>query len=280
MRVILAKTYGFCFGVKRALGIAKKQKKAFVLREVVHNPQVVAGLKSQGIKSVKSLKAVLRGETIIFSAHGVAPQVFGQAQRKNLKIIDATCPLVLKVHQLVKMLVQKGYQILYLGDPHHEEVKGVLAQAPKKIQVLPNVPEVKNLKIKNSPKLAVLTQTTLSTAETEEMINYLKKKFPQILVYNTICQATEERQKAVGDLAKKVEALVVVGGKKSANTKRLWETAQNLGRLSYWIEEAKDLKRQWFVGAKTVGVTAGASTPDRITQSVVKKLKNWSIPKV
>lgn len=286
MRVILAKTYGFCEGVKRAIKIARKQEKenkgnpVFILKEIVHNPQVVEDLARKGLKSVKSLKEIPAGATIIFSAHGVSPQVFRQAQKRGLKIIDATCPLVLKVHAIAKKLAGQGYKIIYLGDPRHDEVLGVMGEDIQNIiPINPNFfTKTQNLKgklrlVKNN-KIAVITQTTLSTKDTQKAIDSLRAVFPKILIYNTICHATTERQQAVVDLVKKVQAIVVIGGKRSANTKRLWEIARNFGKKAYSIENAKNLHNEWFDDVDKVGITAGASTPDWVTQEVLDKLES------
>lgn len=286
MKVILAKTYGFCFGVKRAIEIAEKQQSrdkncpTFILNEIVHNPQVVADLEKNGIRSVKTLEEIPSGATVIFSAHGVAPAIFAKARKKKLKIIDATCPLVLKVHAIVRKLTKEGYRIIYLGDPRHDEAVGVLGEAPEKIVLVdPKSIDgdwkiIETLNPGKTEKIALITQTTLSSQETQKTLKSLTAKYPQILLYNTICKATTERQEAVVNLVKKVKMIVVVGGKKSANTKRLWEAAQRLGKLAFWVENAGDLQKSWFTKVKSVGIYAGASTPEWVTKEVVGKIKS------
>lgn len=285
MKVFLAKTYGFCQGVKRAVEIAEKaktkKKKIFVLREIVHNPQVVKKLEKKGVKSVPSLKRIPRGSTVIFSAHGVSPKVFEEAKKRGLEVIDATCPLVLKVHSIVKKLAKEGYKIIYLGEPDHEETQGILGEAPETILIVnPNLrfkdrELIRTLKGIKPLKLAVITQTTLSLWETQKIIDLLVASFPKILIYNTLCQATTDRQRAVSELAKRVETIVVVGGKRSGNTKRLWETARNLCPAAYWVEEAGELKKECFLGQKALGITAGASTPDWVTREVIGKIEGF-----
>ncbi len=276
MEVILAKAYGFCMGVKRAIEIAKKTRKdnsgeVSVLKEIVHNPYVVDSLKKEGVSSASSLQKVRKG-TIIFSSHGVAPYMVDERMKKDLNIVDATCPLVTKVHNLVKLLARKGYTIILVGDKHHDEIIGVSGEAPENIKIIGKKEEVDNLSI-DSGKIAAITQTTLSVDDSIEIINLLKKKFPDIEVYNTICNATQLRQQAVKDLAKKVGLILVVGSSTSANSKRLVQVAKSCGRVSYLINDEKEIRKEWFDGVKKIGVTAGASTPDFIINNVIEKLK-------
>lgn len=276
MEVILAETYGFCMGAKRAIEIAKKARKenkgeVNVLKEIVHNPYVVDSLKKIGIGSVHSLQKVKKG-TIIFSAHGVAPNVIGEAKKKGLNIVDTTCPLVTKVHNLVKILARKGYMIVLVGDKQHDEIIGVSAEAPKNIKIISKKEEIDGLSV-DSNKIAVITQTTLSIDDSIEIINLLKRKFSKIEVYNTICNATQLRQNGVKGLAKKVDLILVIGFKKSANSKRLVQVAKSCGKISYLVNNEKEIKKKWFNGVKKVGITAGASTPDEIVKKVIEKVK-------
>lgn len=276
MEVVLAKVYGFCMGVKRAIEIARKTReenkgKVAVLKEIVHNPYVVDSLKKEGIDSVSSLQKVQKG-TIIFSSHGVSPDIVEEAKNKNLNIVDATCPLVTKVHNLVKLLAGKGYTIILVGDKQHDEIIGVRGEAPENIKIISKKDDIDNLSI-DSGKKAVITQTTLSIDDSIEIVNLLKKKFPGIEVYNTICNATQSRQQAVKDLSKEVDLILVVGSSTSANSKRLVHVARSCGKASYLINDEKELKKKWFNGVRKVGVTAGASTPDFIVNNVIEKLK-------
>lgn len=276
MKVILANTYGFCPGVERAIKITKqarqKNGEITVWKEIIHNPLVITELTKKGIKFEKDLGKIKKG-TVIFSAHGVPPVARRKAKKQGLTIIDATCPLVIKVHALVKSFAKKGFEIIYLGDKGHDEAVGVIGEAPGKIKVIWKKEEVASLKIKNPEKLVVVTQTTLSLFETQEIIELLQKKFPQILVYNTICSATTERQEAAVSLAKKVKVVIVVGGKNSANSRRLKEVAEKTGVRAYQIEEASQLEKIPLKGINLVGVTAGASTPDWVTEKVVATLR-------
>lgn len=276
MEVVLAKTYGFCMGVKRAIEIAKKVRKenndeVNVLKDIVHNPHVVDSLKRMGIGSVHSLQNA-KGGTIIFSAHGVGPDIVRDAKRKDLNTVDATCPLVTKVHDLVKLLTRENYTIIIVGDKNHDEIIGVSAEAPKNVKIISRKEEIDTLPV-DSGKIAAITQTTLSVDDSIEIINLLKKKFPDIKVYNTICGETQLRQKAVKDLAKKVDLILVVGSPKSANSKRLVQVGKSCGKETYLINNEKEIKKEWFHGVKRVGVTAGASTPDEIVKNVVKMVK-------
>lgn len=276
MEIILAKTYGFCIGVERAIEIAKKVRKenngeVNVLKEIVHNPYVVNSLKGEGIGSVSSLQKVKKG-TIIFSAHGVGPNIVEEAKKKDLRIVDATCPLVTKVHNLVKLLARKGYIIILVGDKQHDEIIGVSGEAPKNIIVISRKEEIDSLSI-DANRIAVITQTTLSIDDSAEIINLLKRKFPNIEVHNTICNATQLRQMAIKDLAKKVDLILVVGYPTSANSKRLVYVAKSCGKPSYLINNEKEINKEWFNGVKKVGITSGASTPDFIVNNVIKKLR-------
>lgn len=277
MKVILAKTYGFCPGVERAIKIAQEARKRkgeiTVWKEIVHNPTVITALTKKGIKFEKNLGAIKQG-VVIFSAQGVSPAARKQAKKQGLVIIDATCPLVTKAHALVKNFAKKGYEIVYIGDKGHDEVIGVMGEAPDKIKVISKKEEVKSLRLKNSKKLVVVTQTTLSIFETKEIIDALVKKFPRAQIFETICQATTLRQKAVKDLARKTQAVVVVGGRTSANSKRLKEVVEKMGKPAYLVENASQLDKTWFTGLKLIGITAGASTPEKSIQEVAGKIKS------
>jgi len=275
MEVILAKTYGFCMGAKRAIEIAKRARKendgsVNVLKEIVHNPYVVSSLKKMGIGSVHSLQKVKNG-VIIFSAHGVAPDVVEETKNKGLKIVDATCPLVTHIHRLVKGLAKKGYTIILIGDRQHDEIIGISGESPKNIKIISKKEEIYNLTV-DSSKVAVITQTTLSVDDSIEIISILKKKFPDIEVYNTICNATQSRQKAVKDLSEKVDLIIVIGSQKSANSKRLAQIARCCSKPSYLINDGKEISKKWFTNVKRVGITAGASTPDEIVEKVIKRV--------
>ena len=276
MEVILAKPYGFCMGVKRAIDIAKKVRKKTkgevnVLKEIVHNQYVVDSLKKQGIGSVSSLQKVKKG-TIIFSAHGVGSNIVEEGKKRGLNIVDATCSLVIKVHNLVKLLAKEGYTIILIGDKNHDEIIGVRSEAPKNIKIISKKEEISNLSIASN-KIVVITQTTLSIDDSREIVNLLKRKFPNIKVYNTICNATQLRQKSVKDLTKKVDLILVVGSSRSANSKTLVQVIRSCGKTPYLVKNEEEIKEEWFNGIKKVGITAGASTPNEIVENVIEKVK-------
>lgn len=274
MKVVMASKYGFCMGVKRALEIVEKAPKySTVLHQIVHNPSVSLKIKKSGIQEVEDINQV-KTEYVIFSAHGTSPETRLKAESLKLKAIDATCPLVLKVHGIVKSYAMRGYEFIYIGHRGHPEPKGVIGEAPGKVYLVENTSEIKELKIKDKEKVVVVTQTTLSVDDTKDIIEVIKKRFPKALIFNTICMETSERQKALKELLDKVEAVVVVGGKNSSNSIRLFDLAKRAGKKSYLVEGVQDLRKEWFDTIKIVGLTAGASTPDFETKKVKEYLES------
>lgn len=274
MKVILAKKYGFCMGVKRAvekaLEASKRDEKFTVLHQIVHNPSVSKKLKDSGVNSVEGIENVTT-KGVIFSAHGVSPQVREEADKRDLVSVDATCPLVLKVHGIVKSYAMRGYEFIYIGHRGHPEPVGVMGVALGKVRLIESKEEVKDLSVSNPEKVVVVTQTTLSVEDTSETIEEIKKRYPNALVFNTICFETSDRQKALKEILPLVETVIVVGGKNSSNSKRLVDLARKNGRPSYLVETADDLEKEWLEGVSVVGLTAGASTPDSETM----KVKEW-----
>lgn len=272
-------------GVSRAIRLAcitakKYPRQTFLLGEIVHNQHVVEKLKTKfKIKTVWHLDDIPHQASVIIRAHGITPNLRKKLEEKKLNIIDATCPLVTQVHQVVKNYIKKGFQIIYLAsDPHHDEAVGVYAEAPAKIKLV-TLSEIDRLIIANPSKTVVLTQTTLSILETKLVLKKIKKKYPQIKIEPHICPATTVRQEAVIKLAKKADLIVVVGSPTSSNSKRLAETAKLAGKKRkikvYLVDEAKELKQAWFNKAMIIGVTSGASTPDNILLKVIKKIKTF-----
>lgn len=261
-------------GVKRTLDIVGNVSgKATVLHQIVHNPSVSKMMEERGIEETEDIGKI-KTKTVIFSSHGVSPEIKLKAKSLKLKAIDATCPLVLKVHGIVKSYAMRGYEFIYIGHKGHPEPIGVIGEAPGKVYLIEEIDEVDKLKIKNKDKIVVVTQTTLSVSDTEGIINQIKKKFPKALIFNTICMETSERQKALKEILNEVEAVVVVGGKNSSNSQRLAGLAKRAGKKSYLVETALDLKKVWFDNVKVVGLTAGASTPDFETMRVKQRLEN------
>jgi 4-hydroxy-3-methylbut-2-en-1-yl diphosphate reductase len=278
-KLLLLKPRGFCAGVVRAIDIVRIALETFgapiyVFHEIVHNRHVVNDLASKGAIFVNDLEEVPSGARAVFSAHGVSPEVRGIARSRGLRIIDATCPLVTKVHMEAVRFAKQGYSILLIGHRDHEEVIGTLGEAPAVTQVVSSPEEVENVVVPNPDKVAYVTQTTLSLDEAGQVISALKKKFPNIHQppAQDICYATENRQVAVKQVASDTDLLLVVGSVNSSNSNRLVEVARNLGRAAHLIDRYDEIKPEWLNGVNTVSLTAGASAPEVLVQEVVEFL--------
>ncbi len=287
MQILLANPRGFCAGVDRAIEIVERAIDAFgapvyVRHEVVHNRYVVDNLRRRGAVFIEELHEVPEGATLIFSAHGVSKQVQEEAERRRLKVFDATCPLVTKVHIEVHRLAREGREIVFIGHAGHPEVEGTMGQYqtdnPKGGIYLVETPEdVDRLQVNDPDNLAYVTQTTLSMDDTQAIVEALKRRFPNIVgpKKEDICYATQNRQDAVKKLARQCDVVLVVGSPNSSNSNRLREIAEKLGRPAYLLDDAAQLQRDWVEGARTVGVTAGASAPEVLVQQVIAKLREW-----
>jgi 4-hydroxy-3-methylbut-2-en-1-yl diphosphate reductase len=282
MRVILAQPRGFCAGVERAIEIVERALEkygppVYVRHEIVHNRHVVERLKQMGAVFVEELDEVPTGATTIFSAHGVAHVVEQMADQRELQVIDATCPLVSKVHNEGRRYHAQGREVILIGHAGHPEVEGTMGQIPGGVLLISNVEDVAKLTVKDASKVAYVTQTTLSVDDTRAVIDALKARFPAIVGPDTkdICYATQNRQRAVRELASsyKVEVMLVVGAPNSSNSNRLREIAVELGVPAYLIEDGSGLKPQWLEGVETVGLTAGASAPDELVHDVIEALE-------
>lgn len=279
-RVLLLKPRGFCAGVVRAIDVVRIALETFgapiyVRKEIVHNSYVVTDLAKKGAIFVSDLDEVPEGARVIYSAHGVSPAVRERAKERGLKVIDATCPLVTKVHVEAIKFAKQGYSLVLVGHRDHEEVEGTQGEAPNVTQVVSTVEEVEALVVPDPDKVAYLTQTTLSLDEARYMIEALKKKFPNIVGPHAqdICYATENRQTAVKNVAHGADVVLVVGSRNSSNSNRLVEVSQNLGTSSYLIDKAEDIRPEWLNGADTIAVTAGASAPEVLVKDVVEYLQ-------
>lgn len=278
--ILLAQPRGFCAGVDRAITIVEQALEKFgapiyVRHEIVHNAYVVDDLRSRGAVFVDELSEVPAGNTVIFSAHGVAPAVRQEAEARGLKIFDATCPLVTKVHVEVTKMRKEGMHIIMIGHRGHPEVEGTMGQAPDGIQLVENIKDVEALDIPANAPVAYVTQTTLSVDETKEIVDALKQKYPAIAQpkKQDICYATQNRQDAVKFMAPQVDLVIVVGSPNSSNSNRLRELSEKLGVVSYMVDQPSQLKSEWFVGKKRVGLTAGASAPESLAQSIIERIK-------
>lgn len=274
--VILAKPRGFCAGVDRAIEIVEQalelyDKPVFVRKEIVHNRHVVEALQEQGAVFVDELAEVPNGSTVIFSAHGVAPTVWEDAREKDLRIIDATCPLVTKVHLEVQRYANKDYTIILIGHEDHDEVIGTRGESPDRIQVISEVEDIDTLDVPDPNKIVCLTQTTLSMDDTAAVIDGLRAKFPAMVTpsKDDICYATQNRQQAVKAMAEVVDLVFVLGASNSSNSNRLREVAETAGVSAHLINQVSDITPNMLDGAQRVGITAGASTPEFLVQEVI-----------
>jgi 4-hydroxy-3-methylbut-2-en-1-yl diphosphate reductase len=286
-KVLLASPRGFCAGVVRAIDIVNLALELYglplyVRREIVHNKYVVSELRQKGTVFVEHLDEVPPGSRVIFSAHGVSPEVREEARRSGLKIIDATCPLVTKVHMEAIRYARQGYTIILIGHKDHDEVIGTLGEALEAIRVLISADEVDSLEVPDPAKVAYLTQTTLSLDDTRHIINRLRQKFPQIHgpASEDICYATQNRQSAVLELAKRAGIILVVGSANSSNSRRLVEVAQSQGVPAYLIDDIEDIRHEWIAKVRIVGLTAGASAPEGLVERVVHYLRDLGFPEV
>jgi len=280
MRVVLAQPRGFCAGVERAIEIVERALAKFgppiyVRHEIVHNRHVVEDLRTRGAVFVDELDEIPPGAITVFSAHGVAKHVEELARERRLPVIDATCPLVAKVHQEGRRYTAQDREIVLVGHAGHAEVEGTIGQIPGPVHLVQTVDDVASLQVGTPDRLAYVTQTTLSVDDTRGIISALKTRFPAIVGPDVrdICYATQNRQQAVHDLAKQVDVILVVGSRNSSNSNRLREIGQELGKPSYLIDDASALQPEWFLGVESVGLTAGASAPEMLVQGVLDGLR-------
>jgi 4-hydroxy-3-methylbut-2-enyl diphosphate reductase len=278
-KIIIAKHYGFCMGVEKAISTTwdtvRRDKKVTILNEIVHNDFVVKEFAQAGVGQSKSINKIDSG-TVIISAHGASPEIFKKANELGLKIVDATCPLVIRIHKIVKKLAEDGYHIIHYGDPEHDETIGIVGHAPEKMTVLYDRDALDTMESFKG-KLALTSQTTARAADFNEIEKAIRKKYTHVEVFNTICNATNQRQAAIMELAPKVELMLIVGSKTSANSKRLVQISKAICNRSYLIDSANDIIPGWLSPndgkIESVGLTAGASTPDFLIDGAIEKLK-------
>jgi len=276
-KIILAKHAGFCFGVKRALNMLvrtrnkNKNKKVYIYGPLIHNPQEIKRLEKKGIKTVYKFNKDVK-DILVIRAHGVPDSLIKKAEEKELEIVDATCPFVRKVHDISKELEKKGYQVVIFGDAYHPEVVGIAGNLNdpiviEELELINHFPFIE--------KIALVAQTTQDQNKFEKAAEFLRKKCKELVVKNTICSATGQRQDFSKKLAEKSDIMIIIGGKNSGNTKRLYEICKSVKKDCYHIETEKELKKEWFDKKKVVGVTAGASTPDWIIENVINRIKEF-----
>jgi 4-hydroxy-3-methylbut-2-enyl diphosphate reductase len=278
-RILLARPRGFCAGVDRAIEIVELALEAYgppvwVRHEIVHNRQVVERLGAKGARFVEDLAEVPRGSLVIFSAHGVEPHVREDARRRGLRVLDATCPLVTKVHLEALRFSRDGFEIALIGHRGHVEVEGTLGHARDRMHLVETVADAERLAVRDPERLAVLTQTTLSVDDTRDILTVLRRRFPRLRApgKDDICYATQNRQNAVKTISESAERVLVVGAPGSSNSNRLVEVARACGREARLVQDADDIDPDWLAGSPIVGVTAGASAPEAIVQEVVARL--------
>ena len=280
--ILMAQPRGFCAGVDRAINIVNEALTRFgapiyVRHEIVHNAYVVNELRDKGAVFVEELHEVPKGGIVVFSAHGVSQEVRKDAEQRGLQVYDATCPLVTKVHLEVIKMCKDGFTVLMIGHAGHPEVEGTMGQVKEGVFLIEKVADVANLSFPSDEKIAFVTQTTLSVDETKEIVDALTKKFPNIVQprKQDICYATQNRQDAVKFMAPQVEVVIVVGSATSSNSNRLRELSEKLGVPSYMVDAPDQLKPEWFAGKKRIGLTAGASAPESLAQSIVARIQEF-----
>ena len=282
LKIILAQPRGFCAGVERAIEIVEKALQiygppVYVRHEIVHNKRVVNNLSSKGAIFVKELDQIPEGAVTVFSAHGVAQRVEDTAKFRNLPVLDATCPLVAKVHKEGQRYSKDGFEVILIGHEGHPEVEGTMGRISGPVYLVSNTNDVKKLKVKNPNKLSYVSQTTLSVDDTRDIIKALQDRFPNIIGPDVkdICYATQNRQSAVRDLVKNVDLVLVVGARNSSNSNRLKDIGSESGVNTYLIETADDMLTDWFSNVESVGITSGASTPDELVKEVIDKISTF-----
>ncbi len=287
MQAIVAKPRGFCAGVERAIRVVELALEqygtpVYVRKEIVHNLHVVQRLRALGAVFVEELDEVPAGAVAILSAHGSPPEVYVAAERRGLRIIDATCPLVRKVHVEVKRYVKRGYRVILIGHAGHDEVIGTMGQAPERTTLVEDLEDVARLALRPDEPAIILTQTTLSQDDTHDIVTALRARFPHLELppSDDICYATQNRQSAVKEICDRIDLLLVVGSQNSSNSRRLTEVARSRGVASHLIDGPEDLDPAWLAGVQRVGVTSGASAPEDVVQGVLAWLRERGVDQV
>lgn len=277
MKISVAKSAGFCFGVKRAIDLTLKasniEKNVQMLGDIVHNEYVVEQLKQAGIKKISKLSQG-KGKTLIIRAHGAPLLIYKKAKKINYKIIDATCPMVKEIHHIAQNMEKKGYKIIIIGDKKHDEVLGIIGHLKKSVIVIDEIKNIPLGKIKKIKKAGVVIQSTQNIEKAIKIVETIQKYVNNVRFVNTICGPTRQKQSEIKSLPKKNDVMIIIGSKNSANTKRLYEISKSLNKNTYWVKSSQNLRKIWFRGAKRIGITAGASTPGYITEEITKKIKN------
>ena len=276
--VILAKSAGFCFGVKRAVDTVYEQserKNVYTFGPIIHNEEVVKDLEKKGVKVINSLKELenVKEGTIIIRSHGVSKNVYDELQQHGLEIVDATCPFVLKIHKIVKEESEKGKQIVIIGNENHPEVEGIKGWSKTPVTIVDTEEKARNIVLNHEQEVCIVSQTTFNYNKFKELVEIISEKGYNIIIRNTICNATEERQTEAREIAKRVDAMIVVGGSSSSNTRKLYEICKNECKDTFYIQTLNDLDMESLGKADCIGITAGASTPNNIIQEVYTNVR-------
>ncbi len=275
LEIRLAKSYGFCFGVKRAIKIAEESPNSVTFGPLIHNKNEIQRLKDRyNVGLVEDVKEVVPKSRVVIRTHGIPKPLLKELRQKDVEVIDATCPFVTKPQEIVEKMSEEGYSIVIFGDKNHPEIKGVMSYAKDPVVVL-SVEELEGKPLKE--RVATVAQTTRKFEEYQKIVNYLMQHKKEVRVFNTICNATFENQDAARELSREADIMIVIGGKNSSNTKQLFNICKENCKDSYLIENAKELKKEWFEGKKLCGITAGASTPNWIIEEVIENIKKFKV---
>ena len=279
MKIIFAKEIGFCFGVKRALkmvgdNLSRLKKPIKMYGSLVHNEEVTGYLKKIGVKTIVNDFTKIKKGTLIITAHGISPIIKNKLRKRpELDLLDTTCPVVAQVQKISGLLQKEKREVLIFGDPNHQEVLGIKGAAKERAVIFSSKEELLKVKPNRNRRYGLVVQTTQNFKKFKDIEKIAKRKFPEMKIFNTICQTSLKRQAEIRKLAKKVDLVLIIGSPTSANTKRLYQVSLKINPLSFFVKTAKDLKKEWFKNIKSVGISAGASTPDWVIKAVVKKLK-------
>jgi 4-hydroxy-3-methylbut-2-enyl diphosphate reductase len=276
MKVNLANSAGFCFGVRRAINIAMETSKTnqpvFMLGDIVHNEEVVKKIQESGIKKINRLSSG-KGKTLLIRAHGCSKKTLQMAKKLSYSIIDATCPMVKEIHAIAKKLENRGFKIIVIGDKSHDEVKGIVGQLKTKAIIIDNLKNIPIEKLRLLGKAGVIVQSTQNLDKVQKIIDILGKNIRRLEFHNTICKPTRAKQNEIKVMPLENDLMIIIGSKTSANTKRIYEISKSLNKRSYWVNSSREIKKNWLVRAKNIGITAGASTPESTIQEVLQKIK-------
>ena len=279
MRINLAKSAGFCFGVKRALKIAvntaKTEKNVCMLGDIVHNEEVVKLITKSGIQKI-TLLSCGKSKTLLIRAHGACRKTFAKAKKLGYRIVDATCPMVKEIHKIVMEKEKLDFQIIIIGDKNHDEVHGIAGQLKTKAAVIDGPEDALLNSLHGIKKACVVAQSTQNFDKVKKVLKIIKAKIKNVEFFNTICRPTRIKQEEIKKMPLKNDVMIIIGSKNSANSKRLYEISRNLNKNSYWIGSENEIKKEWFNNAKSVGITAGASTPEPAIQAIINHIRNYS----